>query len=144
MSGEFVVDASAMAKVFVVEPETAYMRAWLDGALHSAARLHAPSLLLYELANVVAHVRPRLDYPGDDPARALVRETTGGIHIDPDAWARVDPWLDRLSAYDASYLALAVAKAATLVTYDRKLRAVAKDHVPVLSPGAEASRATPA
>jgi predicted nucleic acid-binding protein len=135
MSAEYVIDASALAKTFVRERESSAFVTWLQDALRAGARLHAPSLLAYELANVVALSRTRLDYPGADPVRAIVREATRGIQLDDDAWARVDPWLDGLTADDATYVALADAKGATLVTYDRRVITATAGRVRTLSPG---------
>lgn len=137
MSGEFVLDASALAKTFVQEAESPAMLDWLKDIMQQGARLHAPNLLTYELTQVVWRNKNALRYPGDDPARAVVRETTQGIDLDHDAWSRVDPYLDEVTAYDAAYLALAVAKDATLVTYDKQLKSAAQGRVTVISPGDE-------
>lgn len=136
MSADYVLDASALAKTFIREPDSAGFLAWFETTLAGDARLHAPGLIAYELGQVVKKALPDLNYPGDDPARALVREATQAIELDHEAWARIDPYLDRLSAYDATYLALAVAKTATLVTYDAYMAAAAQTAgVPVISPG---------
>lgn len=135
MSGEFVLDASALAKTFVREAESPAMLDWLDDVMRKGSRFHAPDLLAYELTQVVWRYRTTLRYAGDDPARAIVREATQGIDLDHDAWSRVDPYLDEVTAYDAAYLALAVAKGATLVTYDKNLKKAAQGKVAVVSPG---------
>jgi predicted nucleic acid-binding protein len=136
MSDDFVLDASAVAKAFVVEPESGSYLSWFESAMRRGARFHAPSLLAYELAQIVVRYRARLGYPDADPVRGIVRDATEGIELDHDAWSRIDPFVDRISAYDASYLALAVAKGATLVTYDERLAAAATQaDVTVLAPG---------
>ncbi|WP_325676996.1 type II toxin-antitoxin system VapC family toxin [Rhodopila sp.] len=118
-----VVDASALAALIFSEPEADAIAGRLEGA-----RLAAPSLLDYELANVclvkirrapdqaktlraaygMAH-RLRVEIIAVDPLSVLeLAETTG------------------LTAYDASYLWVARSIGAELVTLDRKLAAAVR------------------
>ncbi len=120
MTGIKVVDASALAALMFAEPEAEAIAGRLEGA-----RLAAPSLLDFELANVclikirrqpsqrealraafrLAH-RLRVEIVAVDHAAALdLAEATG------------------LTAYAASYLWLTRALGAELVTLDRKLAA---------------------
>lgn len=117
-----VIDASAVAAVLFGEPG-----ADLAAAQVTAPRLVAPTLLMFEVANVcLKKLRrlpeqraallaawgrlPRLDIAlmeVDHPAALLLAEAT------------------RLSAYDASYLWLARHLGSRLVTLDARLRAAA-------------------
>ena len=120
MTGVRVVDASALAALLFGKPDAEMISERLEGA-----RLAAPALLDFELANVclvkmrrqpsrrealhaafrLAH-RLRIDTVAVDRAAALdLAEATG------------------LTAYDASYLWLARVLGAELVTLDRKLAA---------------------
>jgi predicted nucleic acid-binding protein len=112
-----VVDASAIAAVVFDEPEAAPIIASITGALI------APSLLRYELASICATKLMR------EPQRAKLILARYGLlarleldYADPD-WQSL-PVLARqwgISAYDAAYLQLALARKAPLVTLDSRL-----------------------
>lgn len=116
MSGT-VVDASALAAVVFDEPEAAPVMASVAGPLA------APGLVRYELASVCAVKLAR------DPAQAKLTMQRYGLLerlaielCEPD-WSML-PLLARewnLSAYDAAYLQLALARGARLVTLDARL-----------------------
>lgn len=112
-----VVDASAIAAVVFDEPEAGPV------AAGAGSSLIAPSLLRYELASVCATKLRR------DPARsaltlaryALLDEMEIEL-VEPD-WAALPRLADKwaLSAYDAAYLQIALARAAPLLTLDARL-----------------------
>lgn len=112
-----VVDASAIAAVLFDEPESAPVVASVGDALL------APSLLRYEIASVCTTKLLR------EPARARLilsrYRLLASLDIEfaePD-WEAL-PLLARqwaLSAYDAAYLQLALARKAPLVTLDARL-----------------------
>jgi predicted nucleic acid-binding protein len=117
-----VVDASALAALVFGESEAENIAQRLEGA-----RLAAPSLLDFELANVCL-TKMRRDPSTRDAIRAAFRlaarlrvET---VAVDPAAIVDLAE-ATGLTAYDASYLWLARALDAELVTLDRKLAAVA-------------------
>lgn len=120
MTGAKVVDASAAAALLFAEPEAENIAKRLEGA-----RLAAPSLLDFELANVCL-TKMRRQPDKRDAIRAAFRlanrlrvETVAVDHL-----AIVDlAEATGLSAYDASYLWVARAIEAELVTLDRKLAA---------------------
>lgn len=120
MTGIKVVDASALAALLFGEPEAEAIAARLTGA-----RLAAPSLLEYELANVcLTKIRRQ---PGQ---RETLRAAFGLAHRLNVETVAVDQAsvLDLaeatgLTAYDASYLWLARSLSGELVTLDRRLAA---------------------
>ncbi|HET6493710.1 MAG TPA: type II toxin-antitoxin system VapC family toxin [Burkholderiales bacterium] len=114
-----VVDASAVAAVVFDEPEAAPVMASLQQAII------APSLIRYEMASVCAVKLMR----GPRQAKATLDRYRlfNGLEIEfaePD-WDTL-PVLARqweLTAYDAAYLQLALARHAPLVTLDARLAA---------------------
>jgi predicted nucleic acid-binding protein len=115
-----LVDANVVAYLLVDGERTAQARAlW---AIDSD--WHAPRLLFYELANVFAQlVRHRAI--SAESAVAGLESAAGIVHLrdqDPPA-ARILEIASRLevSAYDATYLALAEAVGLPLITEDRRL-----------------------
>lgn len=120
MIGVKVVDASALAALLFGEPEAEAIADRLEGA-----RLAAPALLDFELANVCL-MKIRRD-PGErERLRAAFRlahrlkvETVAIDHAATLDLAEATG----LTAYDASYLWLARALGAELVTLDKKLAA---------------------
>jgi predicted nucleic acid-binding protein len=115
-----VVDASALAALLFAEPEAETIAKRL-----ADARLAAPSLLDFELTNVCLTKMRR--QPSDREAiRAafslLHRLRVETVAVDHPAVLNLAE-ATGLTAYDASYLWLARALDAELVTLDRKLAA---------------------
>lgn len=120
-----VVDASAIAAVLFDEPEAAPVLASVRG------ELLAPSLLRYELASVCT---TKLIRHAANAQQILARwqllDSLAIGYAEPD-WEGL-PQLARrwaLSAYDAAYLQLALARGARLVTLDARLAAAFDDTV---------------
>lgn len=122
MTSAKVVDASAVAALLFGEPEAEAIAVRLDGA-----RLVAPSLLGFELANVCVmkcrrHPLQRAEIlAGFDLRHRLGVETMEVDHADVVALAE----RFRLTAYDASYLYLAHRLGAEIVTLDAALQRAA-------------------
>ena len=120
MTGIKVVDASALAALLFGEPEAEAVAASLEGA-----RLTAPALLGFELANVCLTKMRR--HPAQrDSLRAAFRlaDRLAVETVAVDHSAALDlAEATGLTAYDASYLWLARALGGELVTLDRKLAA---------------------
>lgn len=114
-----VVDASAIAAVLFDEPEAAPIVASITGALI------APTLLHYELASVATTKLIRYPQRADEIQRRYrLLDQLAIEYVEPD-WLTL-PQLARrwaLSAYDAAYLQLALARKAALVTLDARLAA---------------------
>jgi predicted nucleic acid-binding protein len=118
-----VVDASALAALLFGEPEAEAVAARLDGA-----RLAAPNLLAFELANVcLVKCRRHSDQREALLAAFGLRSRLGVEEIAVDQGGVVELALETgLTAYDASYLWLSRRLGAELVTYDKALDAAAK------------------
>lgn len=128
-----VVDASALAKLFLDEAESPAFRAWRDEQIQAGTRFEAPDLLGYEIAHIVSKVL-KVQVPGEDSFAGLVRRTVEGIVLHR-AFAEIGDFVGEASAYDASYLAVASAMSSPLVTYDRDLQRAARKHgIKVLAP----------
>jgi predicted nucleic acid-binding protein len=115
-----VVDASALAALLFAEPEAELIAERLAGA-----RLAAPSLLDFELANICLTKMRR--QPSQREALRAAFRLAHRLRIETVAVDRAQ-MLDLaeatgLTAYDASYLWLARALGAELVTLDQKLAA---------------------
>src|SRR5439155_23539225 len=141
-SGEpqpLILDASIAIAILLGEPHAAE---WLDRIKRQVAsngKLQVPSLFWLEVVNVLLR-RYRLQ-PSDVLEAIVELEATGveTVELDRpmlllvlDAVARQD-----MTAYDAAYLALAVATDGTLMPADARLGAAAADQ------GGRALRASP-
>jgi predicted nucleic acid-binding protein len=120
VTGVKVVDASALAALLFGEPEAEAVAARLEGA-----RLAAPALLGFELANVCLTKMRR--HPGQQEKLRAAFRLADRLAVDTvavDHGAALDlAEATGLTAYDASYLWLARALGGELVTLDRKLAA---------------------
>lgn len=117
-----VADCSVIAAVLWAEPAAEHARQQM-----AQRSLHAPLLLIYELANVarnkcrggVPEAVARAGLEMFDAQRVLLHEVEPAALF--DAATR-----HGLSAYDAAYLALAALLQAPLLTFDRKLAEAAR------------------
>ncbi len=119
-----VVDASAMLEGLPRTPAAGTIEARLFARDRS---LHAPHLIDVEVAQVIGRYAARGDVPGDRGGAALVdladfplRRYSHDFML-PRIWAL----RNNLTAYDATYVALAEALDAVLLTRDRRLAAAA-------------------
>lgn len=127
MAARVVVDASALAALLFDEPEARMVAERLQGA-----RLAAPALLGFELANVCRTRCRRQPEQRDillQAFRMRGRLDVEEVGVDQDAVLRL-ALVTGLTAYDASYLWLARHLDAVLVTLDRQLAAAAAPVVP--------------
>ncbi len=118
MTAVKVVDASALAAILFGEPEGEFVTKWLGGA-----RLVAPGLLGFELANVCLMKCRR--HPEQRTAflvgfQQFPRFGIEELAVDPQG-ALALALETGLTAYDASYLLLARQLNAELVTLDKAL-----------------------
>jgi len=109
-----VIDASACAD-FVLGTASAE---WVRERIETQSLLHAPHVVDFELASVLRGVRPRgtaMRALGDFYDMRIVRYRA------QELLPRVWELRGHLSAYDASYVALAEMLGLSLLTTDRKL-----------------------
>lgn len=115
-----VVDASALAALIFQEPEREAIKDRLAGAT-----VFAPALLRYELTNTALKKVRRQPLDAGKILTALaiaLDDRTGLVWQDVDARdVALLAQAAELTAYDASYLWLAGALGADLVTLDRRL-----------------------
>lgn len=113
-----VVDASAVIEVLAGEPNET-----LAARLAGEAVMHAPHLLDTEVLHVLRRLEHRGTLTGDQVVTA--RDLFGLLEIDRYPHIPLSPrvWELRsvLSVYDATYVALAEALDATLVTTDQRI-----------------------
>ena len=121
MSG-LIADASVMAAVIFKEPEEERASQLLAGS-----DVHAPVLLVYELASICRTKIVR--YPELEEHFLAALEDLAELEI---VWEEVDATgvvrlalATGLSTYDTSYLFLSRSLDMPLITFDRKLAAVA-------------------
>lgn len=124
-----VVDASAMVDVLIGNPKAPVLALSLDDDLF------APDLLVPE----VLHTLRRLTRDGwlteaeaDESAHSLVKVPIEYLHSWPYT-ERIWAWRHKMTAYDATYVALAADLGATLVTTDLRLARAAEGIVPVIA-----------
>jgi len=117
-----VCDASVLASIAFGDSHSEDAR-----ALARLRRLFAPSLLRYELAHIAVR---RSMTPGDDSGpvlQAFAASLRVPVRLVEPSWQHVFELArtHRLSAYDASYLQVALALRVPLATLDRRLAQVA-------------------
>ncbi|MHB8634318.1 MAG: PIN domain-containing protein [Thermoplasmatota archaeon] len=123
----YVVDASALAKLFLDEPDSPAFRAWYLSEVQRGETFGAPSLLGYEIAHLISrNLKPPAGAKRADWLAQRHDEVMTGIALDEAGARRGCAMAGRLTGYDAAYLAVAAAGPACLVTYDRALVQEAK------------------
>ncbi len=122
---DFVLDASAAAKLLLNEAESPAFRVWYIHQVEQGATFVAPDLLGYEVAQLVARNFKPPAGGNQGWFGAQVARVVSGINLHA-AYQGVGPYVPDLTAYDASYLATASAFRASLVTYDKKMQRAAR------------------
>jgi predicted nucleic acid-binding protein len=115
-----VLDASVMVDLLTMEaPETAHIRA----RLLSEPRVHVPHLVDAEVTNALRGLVLRDRLAAARARRAIRRFAVLPLTRWPQTplLSRVLALRDHLSAYDATYVALAEAMGATLLTRDARM-----------------------
>lgn len=133
MSGPVVCDASAMVAVLL---DSGPDGIWATAALAGAA-LVAPSLLPYEVANVIRRHAESGATSSDQAAQAHADLLDLAIEYWPYETIAGRAWELRsaLTAYDASYVALAEMIDAPLVTLDRRIAGASGTRCRIETPG---------
>jgi predicted nucleic acid-binding protein len=123
-----VLDTSVVAKVFIAEPDRDIAMAVLSAGIRGEATLLAPSLLLYELNNVLISKAVK----GDPYSRAItvlmdwigscvlqLQEPDENLLRGAEAIASIDTQgQGHISSFDATFHALALMRRATFLTSD--------------------------
>lgn len=135
-----MIDASVAFKWFVpdaAEDDVPAAKALLVEHMEGRARINVPSLLYYEVGNILLFGRSRP--PSEHAADALADLFSIPLEVTPPALAGANDTLRLsslrgLSFYDATYVALAEMLDCPLITADRRLveRARATGHVRLL------------
>lgn len=129
-----VVDASVIVALMVADERQPAAQAHLEGWVESGEELHAPAVLPYELANVLA----RLVFDGDLEADSVVEiwpdVAALGLELHPfdlpedgPAVAAITARLRRRHATDSTYIHLAQQLDTQVWTLDRPLARNAAD-----------------
>jgi predicted nucleic acid-binding protein len=118
-----VVDASVILEVLLRTPES---DAIADRILSPRQQLHAPHLLDLEVAQVMRRyvARGEVTEPRGRDALAVLPLFPLTRYSHEPLLSRIWELRERLTAYDAAYVALAEALDATLLTRDQKLARV--------------------
>jgi len=125
-----VIDASALVDLLLNRPTAAGTTAALAGR----RSLHAPHLIHTEVLHALRRWVGRGDLGGARAETALgdLRDLPLVPHGHAPLTERVWALRERLSAYDATYVALAEALDATLITADGRLARAARPLVPIV------------
>ena len=109
-----VVDASVIVALVVADERQGAAQAHLEGWAESGEELHAPAVLPYEIANVLARLVFDGDLEADDIAETWSDVATLGVELHPFDFADDGPaitaittQLRRRHATDSTYIRLA-------------------------------------
>lgn len=119
-----VVDASALLEVLIHTPMA---RTVEDRLFRPDEALHAPHLIDVELAQVIRRYAANGDIDAEDGRMALADLADFPLQRHPHEFLLPRIWQLRnnLTAYDATYVALAEVLEAPLLTRDKRLAAAA-------------------
>ena len=130
MASAFVLDASAVVRLILLDPVAA---AWAQ-TLETAGMVLAPELMFTEVANTLWKLHRAQQLQGVNPRELLAQAKELVDHIEPDRQLQVEALALAIhfnhSVYDCLYLAVARREAATLLTADRKLQTLASQVLP--------------
>jgi predicted nucleic acid-binding protein len=137
-----VVDASFLVPIIAGRLGPGERAVAAQAALRSVGELVAPCLLMFELLNAIrGGVRARV-LSDADAIGSIVDACELGVHLEPSPDISVALRIAELAAahgltaYDASYLELAIRTKSPLATFDSALiRAAQSEGVPILSHG---------
>lgn len=119
---KIVLDASAVAKWFIVEEESAEMKTILSQIVSGRLEAHAPSILQVELANLLRYAKGLTHSEVKTAVQALAAL---GITFHDDYTllpSAIETAFEKnLTVYDSLYVALAESLGATLITYDKEI-----------------------
>lgn len=120
-----VLDASVVLKWVSATSEPGHVEAAeLEGAfLRRELDVVVPTLLALEVLNIAGR---RWRFSGEDLAAVAAMLESGPWTVEDPPLAAIPPWVERgLTAYDATYVALADRASCAVVTTDEQMLAVA-------------------
>ena len=125
-----VLDASAILELLLGTPARERIQ---DRVFREGETWHAPHLLDLEVAQVLRRYAAAGELDGERGRQALedLQQMPLTRYRHDILLQRIWEWRDKVTAYDAAYLALAEALASPLLTRDRRLAAAAADDVAV-------------
>lgn len=125
-----VLDASAVVEWLLGRPRAAQVT---DQVLDPQQSLHAPHLIQIEVAHAVRRIVTSAEIGSSRGAEALVDLADLDVQLHDHSPLLPMIWhlRGRVSAYDAAYVALAMALDAPLLTGDRRLARTVADRVEV-------------
>lgn len=117
----YIVDTSVTVAWYLTESFSPAARTWQERMLAGKVRLLAPSLHYWEFANVLRTLVARKDINAELAADIFDLHLDAPLEvIDPDRRSVLNTALDYgATAYDAVFVALAVAHDAPLITAER-------------------------
>ena len=127
MSQRLIVDASCALQIILPGAHTAHVQALLSDWQQRGYRLCAPTLWAYEMTSTLCKARHFRALTGAEGQRALSLVHSLDVDLFPPDRVQTErayDWtirLQRASAYDSFYLALAETLACELWTVDRRL-----------------------
>ncbi|MBI3978017.1 MAG: type II toxin-antitoxin system VapC family toxin [Chloroflexi bacterium] len=121
-----VVDANVLVVLASGDPRKPAAQALIRGWIETGQEMHAPTLLLYEVASGLTRLVAAGAFPVERIAEAwqtvvALPITYHPLQADGDQVVTIALRLGRQSAYDAAYLALARRLGAALWTFDGPL-----------------------
>lgn len=124
------IDASALAKLILDEPDSAEFAEWYRQLRTAGVRAESSPLLQFELGNLLQR-----EFPRDERNGKILEAALDGVDAPPIAPPSPLRFAPPLTYYDASYLAAARASGA-LATYDDRMgRLAAKEGLVVWGAG---------
>ena len=134
LPSSWVVDCSAFMPLVFSDEDAAEIESLLFRAVNGDARLVVPSLFWYEVGNVLRMATVKKRITGEQADGALYRFTELPIETDGDLSPQIVLRINRFAAehgltmYDAAYFELADRHSARLLTADKKLLSLGKQH----------------
>jgi len=123
---KYVLDASIVGAAYLAETETESATEAIGRIEREGMEVHAPDLLLYEVANALLKRSRRGELSSADALTGLRKAATLPIDLHtPQEFVAPSLTLAAaydLTAYDAAYLAVGIMLGAPLVTLDSRLK----------------------
>jgi len=126
-----VIDACALIEILTVEPSEIPE---LNNRVRASEWMSAPALIDYEVLNVLRKMATRGDideYLAEESRLVLRNLRLNRVPLDDEMSERIWELRHNVSAYDASYVAVAEHLNVPLVTTERRLASGARKHTSI-------------